>query len=153
MNEPAAGAVPLDVLIPFYKQGYQIVRNYSSTAYVIFCQRIGNADPLELYQANLGPINTVVDLHYYNLFDIFFVNMSALDNIQYIYKSRESQLQALNGANGPLVFIGKPCLSLSLSVLHLPLLQQFRVFFMGGYLKEVPGIQGYTTLTQPYYSL
>ncbi|KAI5669802.1 hypothetical protein M9H77_19655 [Catharanthus roseus] len=107
LNEPAAGAVPLDVLIPFYKQGYQIVRNYSSTAYVIFCQRIGNADPLELYQANLGPINTVVDLHYYNLFDIFFVNMSALDNIQYIYKSRESQLQALNGANGPLVFIGE----------------------------------------------
>ncbi|XP_021897444.1 probable glucan 1,3-beta-glucosidase A, partial [Carica papaya] len=107
LNEPSAASVPLDVLVSYYKQGYQIVRKYSPTAYVIICQRIGNADPLELYQANVGSHNIVVDLHYYNLFDTFFVNMSAVDNIQFIYKSRESQLQALNGANGPLVFIGE----------------------------------------------
>ncbi|KAL8475159.1 hypothetical protein ACS0TY_030806 [Phlomoides rotata] len=107
LNEPSVASVPLDVLVSYYKQGYQIVRKYSSTAYVIFCQRIGNADPLELYQANIGDSNTVLDLHYYNLFDTFFVNMSSLDNIQYIYKSRETQLQALNSANGPLVFIGE----------------------------------------------
>ncbi|CAK9163294.1 unnamed protein product [Ilex paraguariensis] len=107
LNEPSSATVPLDILVSYYKQGYQIVRKYSSTAYVIFCQRIGNTDPFELYQANLGSINTVVDLHYYNLFDNFFVNMSTVDNIQYIYKSRESQVQALNGANGPLVFIGE----------------------------------------------
>lgn len=83
------------------------MRKYSSTAYVIFCQRIGNADPFELYQANLGDANTVVDLHYYNLFDSFFVNMSSADNIEYIYKSRQPQVQSLNAANGPLVFIGK----------------------------------------------
>lgn len=108
LNEPSAATVPLDILVSYYKQGYQIVRNYTSSAYVIFCQRIGSADPFELYQANIGPSNTVIDLHYYNLFDTFFVNMSSLDNIQYIYKSRQSQLQALNGANGPLVFIGTP---------------------------------------------
>lgn len=107
LNEPSAGSVPLDVLVSFYKRGYEVVRKHSSTAYVIFCQRIGNADPFELYQANLGSINTVVDLHYYNLFDAFFFNMSALDNIQFIYKNREQQLQALNRANGPLVFIGE----------------------------------------------
>ncbi|KAJ4850492.1 hypothetical protein Tsubulata_011954 [Turnera subulata] len=107
LNEPSAASVPMDVLIPYYKQGYQIVRKYSSTAYVIICQRIGNADPLELYQANIGSHNVVVDLHYYNLFDTFFVNMSSVDNIQFIYSSREAQLQALNGANGPLVFIGE----------------------------------------------
>lgn len=107
LNEPLVATVPLDVLVSFYNQGYQIVRKYSSTAYVIFCQRIGNADPLELYQADLGSINTVVDLHYYNMFDSFFSNMSTLDNIQFIYKSRESQVQALNSANGPLVFIGE----------------------------------------------
>ncbi|KAK6154212.1 hypothetical protein DH2020_008460 [Rehmannia glutinosa] len=107
LNEPSAALVPLDILVSFYKQGYQVVRNYSSTAYVIFCQRIGNADPFELYQANLGTANTVIDLHYYNLFDPFFANMSSVDNIQYIYKSRQTQLQALNGANGPLVFIGE----------------------------------------------
>ncbi|XP_059640559.1 probable glucan 1,3-beta-glucosidase A isoform X2 [Cornus florida] len=107
LNEPSAATVPLDILVSYYKKGYQIVRKYSSTAYVIMCQRIGNADPLELYQANIGSVNTVVDLHYYNLFDTFFVNMSSVDNIQFIYKSRESQLQALNSANGPLVFIGE----------------------------------------------
>lgn len=107
LNEPSAAEVPLDTLVSYYRRGYDIVRNYSDTAYVIMCQRIGNADPLELYQANISSHNTVVDLHYYNLFDTFFVNMSAVDNILFIYKSRETQLQALNSANGPLVFIGK----------------------------------------------
>ncbi|KAJ4714507.1 Glucan 1,3-beta-glucosidase [Melia azedarach] len=107
LNEPSAATVPLDFLVSYYKQGYQIVRKYSSIAYVIMCQRIGNADPLELYQANIGSHNVVVDLHYYNLFDTFFVNMSSVDNIMFIYKSREAQLQALNSANGPLVFIGE----------------------------------------------
>ncbi|KAK6120005.1 hypothetical protein DH2020_046245 [Rehmannia glutinosa] len=81
----------------------------SQTLHVIdfLASRIGNADPFELYQANLGTANTVIDLHYYNLFDPFFANMSSVDNIQYIYKSRQTQLQALNGANGPLVFIGE----------------------------------------------
>ncbi|XP_077224797.1 putative glucan 1,3-beta-glucosidase A isoform X5 [Tasmannia lanceolata] len=107
LNEPSASAVPIGVLISYYLKGYQIVRKYSSTAYVIFCQRIGNADPLELYQANIGVSNTVVDLHYYNLFDNFYNNMSAMDNIQFIYKSRLTQVQALNNANGHLVFIGE----------------------------------------------
>lgn len=83
------------------------MRKYSSEAYVIFCQRIGNADPMELYTANIGDLNTVVDLHYYNLFDAFFNNLSATDNIQFIYNKRQPQVQALNNANGPLVFIGK----------------------------------------------
>lgn len=61
---------------------------------------------MELYQANIGSYNLVVDLHYYNLFDTFFINMSSADNIQFIYNGREAQLQALNSANGPLVFIG-----------------------------------------------
>ncbi|CAK9171957.1 unnamed protein product [Ilex paraguariensis] len=60
LNEPSSATVPLDILVSYYKQGYQIVRKYSSTAYVIFCQRIGNTDPFELYQANLGSINTGV---------------------------------------------------------------------------------------------
>lgn len=106
LNEPSAATVPLDTLVSYYKQGYDIVRKYSPSAYVIICQRIGKADPLELYQANIGSHNMVVDLHYYNLFDTFFVNMSTKDNIQFIYKSREAQLQALNSANGPLVIIG-----------------------------------------------
>ncbi|KAI3409590.1 uncharacterized protein J3R85_019132 [Psidium guajava] len=107
LNEPSAASVPLDILISYYIQGYDVVRKYSSSAYVIICQRIGNADPLELYQANIGSHNLVVDIHYYSLFDTFFVNMSSVDNIQFIYKSREAQLKALNNANAPLVFIGE----------------------------------------------
>lgn len=107
LNEPSAGTVSLDILTSYYKQGYQIVRKYSSSAYVIMCQRIGNADPLELYQADIGSTNLVLDLHFYNLFDTFFVNMSAGDNVQYIYKSREGLLQAFNNSNGPLIFVGK----------------------------------------------
>ncbi|KAI4325677.1 hypothetical protein MLD38_031055 [Melastoma candidum] len=107
LNEPSAAAVPLDTLVSYYKQGYEVVRKYSATTYVIVCQRIGNADPLELYQANIGLHNIVVDLHFYNLFDPFFANMSSGDNIQFIYKSREAQIQALNSTNGPLVFIGE----------------------------------------------
>lgn len=106
LNEPFAWTVPLDILVSYYRQGYQIVREYSPTAYVIVCQRIGDADPIEIYQANIGSTNLVVDLHYYNLFDTFFVNMTAEDNIQFIYKSRETQLQALSSRNGPLTFIG-----------------------------------------------
>lgn len=106
LNEPSAPAVPLDVLASFYRRGYEIVRNYSSTAYVIMCQRIGNTDPMELFQANIGVSNIVVDLHYYNLFDPFFNNFNALENIQFIFKSRAPQLQALNSLNGPLVFVG-----------------------------------------------
>jgi hypothetical protein len=107
LNEPSASLVPMEVLVPYYKQGYEIVRKYSSTAYVIICQRIGNADPIELYQANISSHNLVVDLHFYNLFDSYFVNMSTMDNIDFVYKSRAAQLQALNSANGPLVFVGK----------------------------------------------
>lgn len=107
LNEPSASSVPLDTLVSYYKQGYDIVRKYSPSTYVILCQRIGNADPVELYQASIGSHNVVVDLHYYNLFDTYFINLSSVDNINFIYKSREPQLQALNSLNGPLLFIGK----------------------------------------------
>ncbi|KAK4256662.1 hypothetical protein QN277_006357 [Acacia crassicarpa] len=107
LNEPSAATVPLDILVSYYKQGYQIVRKHSPSAYVIVCQRIGNADPVELYQANIGSHNVVVDLHFYNLFDNFFVNMSAEDNIKFIHNSREAQLQALSIGSGPLVYVGE----------------------------------------------
>ncbi|XP_074592153.1 putative glucan 1,3-beta-glucosidase A [Curcuma longa] len=107
LNEPSAALVPLDILVSYYTRGYQIVRNYSTSVYVIICQRVGNADPAELYQANIGTSNVVVDLHYYNLFDPYFDNMDVTGNIEFIYKKRVPQVQALKSANGPLVFIGE----------------------------------------------
>ena len=106
LNEPSAATVPLDVLVSYYMRGYQIVWNHSSTAYVILCQRIGNADPIELFQAGIGLSNVVVDLHYYNLFDPYFATMNSTQNIEFIYKMRAPQLQDLKAMNGPLVFIG-----------------------------------------------
>ncbi|KAJ1258621.1 hypothetical protein BS78_10G090000 [Paspalum vaginatum] len=107
LNEPSAATVPLDILVSYYMRGYQIVRNHSSTAYVILCQRIGNADPIELFQAGIGLSNVVVDLHYYNLFDPYFASMNSTQNVEFIYKMRAPQLQALKGVNGPLVFVGE----------------------------------------------
>ena len=60
--------------------------------FLLICQRIGNADPLELYQANVGSYNLVMDLHYYNLVDNFLVNIGSEDNIEFIFKSKEAQL-------------------------------------------------------------
>ncbi|KAK8940932.1 hypothetical protein KSP39_PZI009954 [Platanthera zijinensis] len=107
LNEPSAAAVPLDILVSYYKSGYQIVRNYSSMVYVIVCQRIGNADPMELYETNIGVKNVVLDVHYYNLFDAYFGDLNPLQNFQYLYNNRRTQLQALNSINGPLIFIGE----------------------------------------------
>ncbi|KAL5705440.1 hypothetical protein ACHQM5_023742 [Ranunculus cassubicifolius] len=107
LNEPSESGVPLNILVSYYTKGYQIVRNYSSTAYVIICQRIGSVDPIELFNVNIGSSNLVVDIHYYNLFDDSFLNFSTEDNIDFVYKNRQTQLQALNSANGPLVFIGE----------------------------------------------
>jgi hypothetical protein len=101
LNEPPAATVPFNILVSYYIRGYQIVQNCSSTAYVILCQRIGTADPMELIQANVGISNVVVDLHYY-LFDPYFTNINSSQNIDFIYKARAPQLQALKSSNGPL---------------------------------------------------
>ncbi|KAE8806609.1 putative Pre-SET protein [Hordeum vulgare] len=96
LNEPYVGTFPLDTLVSYYKQGYKIVRSYSETAYVIFCQRIGNADPVELYQADLGPTNTVVDLHYYNLFDPYYEKLNATENIHLFFSCLQLQSRDKN---------------------------------------------------------
>ncbi|XP_062233308.1 uncharacterized protein LOC133930637 isoform X3 [Phragmites australis] len=141
LNEPSAATVPLDVLVSYYMRGYQIVRNHSSTAYVIFCQRIGNADPMELFQAAVGISNVVVDLHYYNLFDPNFASMTSTQNIDFIYKMRAPQLQYLKSSNGPLVFVGMftylrfynvstmPTLLQSIERSHIPVFY-FRCWFL-----------------------
>ncbi|KAI3879226.1 hypothetical protein MKW98_028793 [Papaver atlanticum] len=77
------------------------------------CQLISdngsNPDPAVLYNANTGKgkSNVVVDLHYYNLNPSIFNNMSLQENINYLYATRKTQINTLNAANGPLVFIGE----------------------------------------------
>ncbi|KAF5199656.1 Glucan 1,3-beta-glucosidase [Thalictrum thalictroides] len=107
LNEPSYSQVPLNVLVSYYSKGYDIVRKYSSTAYVIISQRIGTPEPAELFHAKIGASNLVVDVHYYNLFDTSFQKMGVSDNIDYIYKSRKAELNTLNAASNALVFVGE----------------------------------------------
>ncbi|KAI3912083.1 hypothetical protein MKW92_002879 [Papaver armeniacum] len=111
LNEPRSPNVSPGILNKYYRDGYDIVREHSNTAYVIMCQRIGkDSDPKGLYDtiASMGLSNVVVDLHYYNLFyDPLFKNMSPQQNIDYIYNHRKADIERISTANGPLLFIGE----------------------------------------------
>eukprot|EP01018_Ginkgo_biloba_P020256 Gb_01370 [translate_table: standard] len=108
LNEPRAPAIPVETLRAYYTNGYKTVRKHSSTAYVVMCNRIGPADPKELFQINEGLSRTVIDVHYYNLFDdSTFKSKTVQQNIDFIYNDRASTLQRLNSQNGPLIFVGE----------------------------------------------
>ncbi|KAI3946230.1 hypothetical protein MKW92_001444 [Papaver armeniacum] len=107
LNEPHSPEVPLDTVLNYYKDGYNIVRKYSDKAYVIMSQLIGPGDPADIYKANTGKRNVVLDLHYYNLFDDKFNSMSTQENIDFLYNTRKTQMDSLNAADGPLLFIGE----------------------------------------------
>ncbi|KAI3852308.1 hypothetical protein MKX03_018953 [Papaver bracteatum] len=109
LNEPFAPEVSLDVLKPYYSEGYKIVRRYSDTAYVIICQRIKTDDLYEIYKANelRNLPKLVVDFHFYNLYAKTFSNRSPSENIQYIKNERRHDVESLNAYNGPLVFVGE----------------------------------------------
>ncbi|KAI3879216.1 hypothetical protein MKW98_028783 [Papaver atlanticum] len=110
LNEPHAPQISLDVLKPYYLKAYEIVRKYSlDTAYVIICQRLNTLHSFEIYNANelKGLSNLVVDFHFYNLYTDFFKNISPSESIQYINKQRRQQVDSLNAANGPIVFVGE----------------------------------------------
>ncbi|KAJ0097194.1 hypothetical protein Patl1_27298 [Pistacia atlantica] len=106
MNEPLAPGVNLDTLKKFYSAGYDAVRKYTSTAYVIFSNRL-SADATELLSFASAFDRVVIDVHYYNLFTDLFTNMNAQQNIDYIYNQRSSDLGTLNSDNGPLTFVGE----------------------------------------------
>ncbi|KAI3860382.1 hypothetical protein MKW92_005927 [Papaver armeniacum] len=106
LNESHSPEVPLDKLLKYYNDGYDIVRKHSS-AYVIMSQVIGPGDPADIYKANTGKSKVVLDMHYYNLYDSYFENISTQENIDFLYRNRKSQMDSLNAADGPLVFIGE----------------------------------------------
>ncbi|KAI3854778.1 hypothetical protein MKW98_027968, partial [Papaver atlanticum] len=114
LSGPSSPEVPFDILQKYYEDGYDIVRKHSPTAYVIMCQlsSYNAADPPEpaaLYQANTGKGKSyvVVDLHYFNVHKSLFDNMTAQQHINYLHDTRKTQMNSLNAADGPLVFIGE----------------------------------------------
>ncbi|KAI3879228.1 hypothetical protein MKW98_028795 [Papaver atlanticum] len=70
-------------------------------------QVIGPGDPADIYKANTGKSKVVLDMHYYNLYDNSFENMSTQENIDFLYRNRKFQMDSLNAADGPLLFIGE----------------------------------------------
>lgn len=107
MNKPLAPGVTLDDLSNFYRQGYDAVRQYTSTAYVIVSNRLGPASNTELLPLARGFSRSVIDVHYYNLYSDYFANLNVQQQIDYIYNQRANTLQQVTTSNGPLSFVGK----------------------------------------------
>ncbi|KAF5955444.1 hypothetical protein HYC85_008300 [Camellia sinensis] len=107
INEPLSPGASLDSLNKYYSAGYNVVRKYSSTAYVIMSNRLGAIDPQELFPIASSLEGSVIDIHYYNLFSNSFNNMSVQQNIDFIYNNRSAQLNQVTTSNGPLTFIGE----------------------------------------------
>ena len=107
MNEPLAPGVTLDNLKNYYKSGYDAVRKYTPSGYVILSNRLGNSDPTELlsFAGNFNYV--VIDVHFYNLYSDEFSNMTVQQNIDYIKNQRASALKTVTTCNGPLSFVGK----------------------------------------------
>lgn len=107
INEPFSPGVTLESLNKYYKAGYEAVRKHSSSAYVVLSNRLGPADPRELFPLANGFERSVIDVHYYNLFQDVFNAMTVQQNIDFIYNNRSSQLTHVTTSNGPLTFVGK----------------------------------------------
>lgn len=108
MNEPNAQIVQFSTLRNYYQKGYDAVRKYSSNAYVIMSNRLGDASNTEFLSLAGGLDRTVIDVHYYNLYSDQFKNMNIQQNIDYIRNTRSTQLQEVTQSNGrPLSFVGE----------------------------------------------
>lgn len=107
MNEPMSPGVSLETLIRYYQMGYNTVRKYTSSAYVVLSNRLGPANSKELLSFAGSLSNVVVEVHYYNLYSDSYRRMNVQQNINFIYHQRSSDLSALSVPNGPLSFVGK----------------------------------------------
>ncbi|KAK7301248.1 hypothetical protein RJT34_12109 [Clitoria ternatea] len=107
INEPLSPGVTLESLTKYYKAGYETVRKHSSTAFVVLSNRVGPSKPRELFPLANGLMRSVIDVHYYNLFQDIFNNMTIQQNIDFINTNRSSQLTFVTTSNGPLTFVGE----------------------------------------------
>ncbi|KAL6568879.1 hypothetical protein OROHE_003620 [Orobanche hederae] len=107
LSDPFARGISLRTISKFYKAGYSVVRKHSQTAYVVLSNRLGPIKPRELLNLTKGMTNSVIGVHYFNLFSPAFSNFTVQQNIDYIYKNRTAQLKELTTPNGPLVFVGE----------------------------------------------
>ncbi|CAB4267100.1 unnamed protein product [Prunus armeniaca] len=107
INEPFSPGASLQNVTKFYKAGYAAVRKHSSTAYVVFSNRLGPMEPRELFPLATGLKGSVIDVHYYNLFVSAFDNLTVQQNIDFIHTNRSQELSYVTTSNGPLTFVGE----------------------------------------------
>ncbi|CAN6293769.1 unnamed protein product [Urochloa humidicola] len=108
LNEPLAPGTTFSSLTKYYQDGYNAVRQHTSTAYVIMSNRLSIADPTELLQFAGGFSGTVLDVHYYNLFDSKFNSLTVDQNIDFVRNNRSTDLATVTNQNGrPLTFVGE----------------------------------------------
>jgi hypothetical protein len=82
------------------------VRKYTSNAYVVLSNRLGPANPTELIQFAKNLDKSVIDVHYYNLYNDAFKSMIVQQNIDYVNNNRAKDLNTVMDTNGPPVFVG-----------------------------------------------
>ncbi|GJM84399.1 hypothetical protein PR202_ga00063 [Eleusine coracana subsp. coracana] len=107
LNEPLYPGVTLPSLKKYYQDGYNAVRRRTSTAYVIMSNRIATPDQTELLQFASNFSGSVLDVHYYNLFNSKFDNFNVQENIDYVQNNRSSDLAAITTKGFPLTFVGE----------------------------------------------
>jgi hypothetical protein len=101
LNEPRAPGVSLKNATKYYKAAYDAIRKHSSTAYVVMCNRLGEADPKELFPLASGFTKPVIDFHYYE-----FDNMTIQQNLEFVQTNRTAQLTTVTKSNGPGILVG-----------------------------------------------
>ena len=106
MNGPLAPGVSLEGLKTYYRDEYNAVRKHSSDAYVIMSNRLSSPDPTELLGLAGGLPGSVIDVHYYALFNNMFDTFTVQQNIDFIKTNYSSDLSIVTRENGPLTFVG-----------------------------------------------
>ncbi|KAL0432725.1 UNVERIFIED_CONTAM: putative glucan 1,3-beta-glucosidase A [Sesamum latifolium] len=108
INEPMSPGVSLDNLTKYYQAGYDAVRKYSQTAYVVMSNRLGlSAEPTELFGFANGLMGSVIDVHYYPYYNPTLNNVTVDQYIEYINNDQAEQVKQLTTSNGPPIFVGK----------------------------------------------
>jgi hypothetical protein len=108
MNEPLAPGTSLASLMKYYRDGYHAVRRHSSTAYVVMSNRLGiGENTTELLEFAGAFPGSVLDVHYYTVFNSIFNNLTVDQNIDFIRTNFSGELSKVTTHNGPLTFVGK----------------------------------------------
>ncbi|KAH7290562.1 hypothetical protein KP509_30G053800 [Ceratopteris richardii] len=95
LNEPMIHYVPIDTLKSYYRKGYEIMRRYSAETYVLISPLVGG-DPGDLLDLGNEFFNSIIDLHYYNVFGDTFSNMTVQQNVDYVSVNRHQEITRLN---------------------------------------------------------